>query len=1285
MDSAARSNGHAAYLPRMLPPWAEAEPGLAHREVDGTLVLFDISGFTRLTERLSRQGRAGAEELSGVLDAVYGVLVGAAEAEGADLLKWGGDAVLMLFEGRDHPLRAVRAALGMQRVLGRAGRLRTSVGEVVLRASSGVDSGTVHLVLAGDPGRHRELIVLGPVASNVCRLDGSARAGQVVVGEACAALLPPGASGRRAGPGRLVTGVPPQLLADPLPAMVPRADPDVVEVLLPPQLRTHLADRVHEPEHRAVAAAFLRFDGTDELLSERGPAAVAEAVDALVRTVQEAVGTHGASFHESDVDVDGGKIMLVAGAPLSTGDDTDHLLAAVRSALDHPGEIAARAGLARGRVFTGDLGPPSRRTYSVKGNAVNLAARLASRATPGELLAPAEVLARVRHSYRTEPREPQRLKGLRHPVETVAVVGAEERSAAHAVAPLEGRDDELARLTAAVAGLTAGKAGGAVELVGEPGIGKTRLVEEVVTRAGELPSGVVVVTAGGSRSGALAPYGTARQVLAGAAGPPGPDDPADPADRLREHVRRVAPDLVERLSLLGAVLGVELADEGDTVDLLDEQFRVELAQQAVVELLGATLPGPALIVVEDSHLVDPASAGLLDRIVRETAARPWLVLSTRRDGSDGWSSPGERIDLAALDADAARRLVEAATPGRPLPPAVVEVAVRRAGGHPLFLRELAHAAARGADVEEPPESVEELVAVQLDALPGHDRALLRRAAVLGTSFPVALLARLANRTDPGVTDEALREALGALRPFLIEEGPERLSFRHAVHREVAYAGLSFRTRASLHGRVAEMLEEDGTTARERPELLALHYFASGRYEPAWRHARHAGHHANERYAPAAAAEAFARAAEAARRASPVVGVTERGQDLESLGDALFLCGRPEAADEAYHEAYVVARPQRTGGAELMLKRAKVAQRLGRHSLALRRLSIGLSGLEEQDDEAAAYRARLLARRAAVLISQGRYPAAGDAARSALTEATAAGELDARAQAHLVLHTVHIFSGTPDDEHHGEAALRLYEELGDLGGQAHSLNNLALRRLLEGRWTESLEMFGRAAETFRRVGDSADEANASYNQADLLNRQGRYAEALALLEGTLRVARAVGDEELVALVLREQGRALARDGRAEGPDLLAEARTLLVDLGEPHEVTETDIALGEAHLLAGRADVALGTASSAVEAARSIGAATLLPSGLRVRAAALVELGRLAEAGDALSEGRRLSESPDLAHERVFLELVEARLGVLSGAVADGDPGDRIAGELEALGVVRVPLPWPVGGDSAGHG
>ena len=219
--------------------------------------------------------------------------------------------------------------------------------------------------------------------------------------------------------------------------------------------------------------------------------------------------------------------------------------------------------------------------------------------------------------------------------------------------------------------------------------------------------------------------------------------------------------------------------------------------------------------------------------------------------------------------------------------------------------------------------------------------------------------------------------------------------------------------------------------------------------------------------------------------------SERARDLEALGDAQFVCGRSEAADVAYHHAGRVLGPHAPGSPGLMLKLAKVAQRQGRYPLALRRLTLGLRDLETSDDaEALVPRARLLARRSVVLMSQGRYAAAQEAASEAVDVAGRAGEADALAQAHLVLDGVHVYSGTPDLEHHGDAALRIFEEIGDFSGQAHALNNLAVRRLLQGQWTESLQMFERAAGMFQRVGDAANEANASYNQADLLNRPSR---------------------------------------------------------------------------------------------------------------------------------------------------------------------------------------------------
>lgn len=304
----------AAYVPRLLPAWAADESGPACRVVDGSLLLFDITGFTPLTERLARRGREGAEELSNLLDTVFSRLLLDAEDEGGDLLKWGGDALLLLFDGPDHGCRAARAAVRMQRALGQTGQATTSIGRVKLRASAGVESGPVHLVLAGNPAHHRELVLLGPTATAVTMLERSAGKGEVLVGDTTAAHLGPGlVRPHPAGPGHLLAGMP--IPAEPVrqPEVAPMPAP--IQQLLPPQLWSYLFQPSREPEHRTIAVAFLRFDETDTVLAEDGLEALTAAVDEVLRNVQEATAAHEVSFSDTDVDTNGGKILLVGGAP----------------------------------------------------------------------------------------------------------------------------------------------------------------------------------------------------------------------------------------------------------------------------------------------------------------------------------------------------------------------------------------------------------------------------------------------------------------------------------------------------------------------------------------------------------------------------------------------------------------------------------------------------------------------------------------------------------------------------------------------------------------------------------------------------------------------------------------------------------------------------------------------------------------------------------------------------------------------------------------------------------
>jgi class 3 adenylate cyclase len=187
------------YVPRLVADWATEAAHQRWRVVDGSLLFVDVSGFTKLSERLARHGKVGAEEVVDVIGGCFTALLAVAYEGGGSLLKFGGDALLLLFTGPDHATRAAGAAVGMQRRLAQVGRLETSAGRVVLRMSAGVHSGEFGCFLVGDS--HRELLLAGPAVTTTVAMESAASAGQVIVSHATAAALPGVLLGEPLGPG----------------------------------------------------------------------------------------------------------------------------------------------------------------------------------------------------------------------------------------------------------------------------------------------------------------------------------------------------------------------------------------------------------------------------------------------------------------------------------------------------------------------------------------------------------------------------------------------------------------------------------------------------------------------------------------------------------------------------------------------------------------------------------------------------------------------------------------------------------------------------------------------------------------------------------------------------------------------------------------------------------------------------------------------------------------------------------------------------------------------------
>ena len=247
------------YLPRLTLEWLAEDRGVRHHAVDGSMVFADISGFTKLSEKLAKLGRVGAEEMADAITRCFTDLLGVAYKEDGSLLKFGGDALLLLFAGddpTDHAARAARAAIGMRKQLQTVGKLVTPGGRVNLRMSVGATSGRFDFFLVGDS--HRELIVTGPGSSRVVEMEGTAEAGEIVVSPEFAANLPAACVGGPKGEGLFLRSAPKIIAPSPV-WVLPELDDDVLEGSIPVAIRETLLAAIGEPEHRHTSVAFHPF------------------------------------------------------------------------------------------------------------------------------------------------------------------------------------------------------------------------------------------------------------------------------------------------------------------------------------------------------------------------------------------------------------------------------------------------------------------------------------------------------------------------------------------------------------------------------------------------------------------------------------------------------------------------------------------------------------------------------------------------------------------------------------------------------------------------------------------------------------------------------------------------------------------------------------------------------------------------------------------------------------------------------------------------------------------
>jgi tetratricopeptide (TPR) repeat protein len=669
--------------------------------------------------------------------------------------------------------------------------------------------------------------------------------------------------------------------------------------------------------------------------------------------------------------------------------------------------------------------------------------------------------------------------------------------------------------------------------------------------------------------------------------------------------------------------------------------------------------------VADAHLMDTASAELVEALARELPLLPWLLVVSRRDRKGGFTAtPGEhvlRLELGPLGPAESLELAEAATEAAPLPPHIVRLAAERSGGSPQFLRDLLRAAAAGST--ELPDSIESAALARLDRLAPGDRALIRRASVLGLSFHPSQLEELLGDDVPPVDGETW----GRLDAYFKEEPDGQLRFRRELVRDVAYAGLPFRVRRELHAAAADRLERDlGADADDAAARLAVHFHRAGAHEKAWRYARLAADRASARSAFADAANLYRRALESAHQLD--VAGEELAAVWESLANAYVRTGEFERASDALTAARRLVSGDRVRTAHLLWLHARIAERVGQVTRAVRWSHRALRALDGADDDAAASRrSHVVATLAKVRQRQGRVAEAVRLARQAIAEAEASGEELALGQACKVLDWALVESGRAAEAGYSERALEIFRRHGAVARESQVLNNMGGFAYRAGRWEDSVVLYREAADAATRAGDVVLAAFSDCNVGELRSDQGRLEEAEPLLRRALRVWRGTADEHGVAFATALLGRLHARAGHDEqAVELLDDALARFRALGIQLDAALVEALQAEAALFAGRADEARERALDLfTELPRD---ALLGPLLHHVAGVAFAQLGDAAAAERALEASLEVARAAGLPFETLMA----------LDALDHLSPSDAVRRERDALlaglGIVRLPGP-----------
>ena len=1145
--------------------------------VVGSAVFADISGFTRLTEKLTQAlgPRRGVEALSQQINAVYGALIDQVERYGGSVISFAGDSIIGWFEDPDPSnaaLRAVTCAENMQAAMKKSQELWLKVV---------ITSGPARRLVIGDPTIQLLDTLAGRTIGRLATAERLAQKGEILLDEptlqildGCVTVLE-----QRVDTGTAERFTVLKTLVQPAEQLaLQQAELDLApEEMLRPWLLASVYKRERTgmisflTELRPAVPLFVNFGGIDYDNDEEAE----EKLAGFVAHLQRILAKYDAVLLQLVIGDKGSYGYAVFGAFTAHEDDAQRAVYAALEVRQAPRQLtyiqSLQIGISLGTLRVGAYGNATRRTYAALGDDVNLAARLMTIAEPDEILLTGRVQVDIGDTFTLEPRQPITMKGKGEPQPVFAVTGISHHRATRLPEPayrlpMVGRQEELALIHGKLNLALQGK-GQVIGITAEAGMGKSRLIAEVIRLARRL--GFVGYGGACQSSGTNTAY-LVWQPIWRAFFDLDPEMPQRKQIRLLEgELEDRVPERVDSLPLLGLVLDLSLPDNEFTraLDPKDRKSALEiLLEDCLKSAAGET---PLLIVLEDLHWIDSLSHDLLETLARVSENLPICFVLAYRP-PDLVRLQKERveklphftgIELKELTPYDAEQLIRAKLaqlfPERTgmLPKALAEELTLKSQGNPFFIEELINYLhdrglnpydAQALTELELPTSLQTLILSRIDQLTESQKVTLKVASIIGRVFLFSwLYGYYPSLGEEQIVKEHLAELSKLdLTPMDTPDPELAYLFKHIVTQEVAYESLSYATRAQLHELLGRYLEE---TYPENPpiEILAHHYSRSNNLSKKQEYLRRSGDAAKAAYSNTAALDYYQQALEASRE-------QEEAVDLHiNLGSIFQLIGEREKAKYHFQQALQMATAH-----QMMPKIVECEVKMGNawtlHSdyvHAKEWLEKAYNHAVQSDDLAAICDA--LCELGIIHWRLAKFEQAIGYLERGIDLARRIRDKKKEAYALTVLGQLKVQSGNLREAHEVfESGLSLAREINDKRRIAGILNNYANTYYYEGNYAMAQKLLEECLAAVREIGDKRGAALALNNLGNAFYLKDDFTAARNHYEEALRLGRESDDKYVKSIALASLGITLFRQGNLIQADLCyQESLALNTEMGD----------------------------------------------------------------------------------------------------------------------------------------